>query len=125
MTPPPQPRQNDLVILERIQVLQNTAKDTNEVVKALDAKLDKFELDYTGAHQDLVGSVLETKRRLDCHDTDFEKLNKAITDLTEKIAPMIFTQKIVTWAAAIVGVEVITGIGALIVYIVKVALKLV
>jgi hypothetical protein len=113
-TPPsPNSDSNLLVILERIQVLQETARDTNQVVKGLDTKLDDFQLSYTGEHQILVSAVEDTRRRVDAHDGELKTLRQQLGALADSFKPILYTNKIIIYLAGGICLGAIALIGGM------------
>jgi hypothetical protein len=101
------------VVIERIQVLQETTKETNEVVKGLDTKLDDFNLTYIGAHQILVSSVEDIRRQVDAHDGELKTLREQLGALADSIKPLLYTNKQIIFLASAITLGVIALIGGM------------
>jgi len=120
-TQTPQPPKTD-VILERVQSVQETVIKIENAVEKLSCKVSEFQLGYVKAHERVVGDIEEAISRLNAHDKDIKDLRDDLKALTDVIKPLVFTNRILTWMAGIIGLGVIVFIGALLTHEVQVIL---
>lgn len=125
--PPTSKPQNDAVQDARMQFIQETVKDIKDAVGCLTATVRDFQLNYTKAHEEVTASNKDARRRLDEHDKDIAELREEIKDLTKKLSdladtikPLVITNKVVVWLAALVGAGVVVFIGALLTHEIQV-----
>jgi hypothetical protein len=116
----PQPKTD--IILERVQFVQETVVKIENSVEKLVCKVGEFQLGYTKAHQQVVGDIEDAISRLNAHDKDIKDLRDQLSGLADVIKPLVFTNRILTWMAGIIGLGVIVFIGALLTHEVQVIL---
>ena len=110
---PPQPTSN-AVLLERIENIIEKVDELAGDIRCNNGEFVKFAREYAGAHTQVVNSTEQAHKRIDELKTRMDALELSVKKMTDSIHPLIYTNKILTWLAGVLGVSIVALIWSII-----------
>jgi hypothetical protein len=102
------------IILERVENLREDVSKLNELMRCYQENMTRFELDSSKERAVLKVGAEDTKKRLDGHDRQMETLTGQIKDLRDSVAPLLYTNKLLTFLGSALMVSILTLIWSII-----------
>ena len=110
---------SNAVLLEKINNLIKKIDDITDDIKCNAGDFTKFAKEYAGAHVQVVERAELAHKRIDELNKRVDAMDAAIKQLTDSIHPLVYTNKILTWLAVIIGGSIITLIWAILTHTVE------
>ena len=115
---PPQPISN-AVLLEKINNVLKEVGDMAGDIKCNANDFAKFANQYAGEHVKVVERADNAHTRIDELKLRMDALELSMKKLTDSIHPLIYTNKILTWLAGVLGVSIVALIWSIITHTVE------
>ena len=105
---------SNAVLLEKINNVLKEVGDMAGDIKCNANDFAKFANEYAGAHVKVVERADNAHSRIDELNKRVDALDAAMKKLTDSIHPLIYTNKILTWLAGVLGVSIVALIWSII-----------
>ena len=115
---PPTPTSN-AVLLERIENVIKKVDALASDIKCNAADFTKFAKEYEGSHTLVVESDKQAHKRIDDLNKRMDAFDEAMKKLADSIHPLIFTNKILTWLAVLLGSSIVALIWSILTHTVE------
>jgi len=114
----PTPTSN-AVLLERIENVIKKVDSIASDVRCNASDFNKFAKEYEGSHTQVVESDKQAHARIDELKKRMDVFEEAMKELTESIHPLVFTNKILTWLAVLLGSSIVALIWSILTHTVE------
>jgi len=103
----PTPPISNAVLLEKIDNVLRNVENMSCDIKTNANDFTRFSREYEGSHTQVVESDKQAHARIDELKKRMDAFDEAMKKLTESIQPLIFTNKILTWLAVLLGGSIV------------------
>ena len=113
---------SNAVLLERIENVGSKVDDVANTLKEHNQREMAFSERYNVAHSQVVNSTNQAHIRIDDLDKQIKANKEAIDQLRQAIQPLIYTNKILTWLAILMGGSIFALIWAILTHTVTIVI---
>jgi len=116
--PPSSPISN-AVLLEKINNVLKNVEAMSSDIKCNANEFTAFAKEYVGSHTVVVEDTKRAHARIDELKKRMDAFEDALKELTESIHPLVFTNKILTWLAVLLGSSIVALIWSILTHTVE------
>ena len=116
---PSSPPISNAVLLEKINNVLKNVEDMSDDIRRNANEFTAFTKEYIGSHTLVVEDTKRAHVRIDELKKRMDAYEDALKELTESIRPLVFTNKILTWLAVLLGSSIVALIWSILTHTVE------